>query len=194
MEETRSELLLRLKNGDDQTAWRTFNQLYRPMLVAYAVSRGLESHDAEDVAQQCMEAVLGKISSYEHQGSFKSWLRAIAEKKVCDRYRARGREKQVPAAVLGGKPDPSPAPDELWEREWWNAHLRHGAETVRAEVAETTFAAFVAYALEGNAAEAVAKSLGLTVNQVYVAKHRVLSRIRSLIFEWTGEAPAEGCL
>jgi RNA polymerase sigma-70 factor (ECF subfamily) len=194
MEETRTTLLLRLKDGADQTAWRTFDQLYRPMLITYSQARGLDANDAEDVAQQCVQAVLDKIGTYEHRGSFKSWLRAIAEKKICDRFRTRGREVQAESAVWAGKADPHPGPDELWERQWWNAHLRHGAETVRGEVAETTFAAFVSYALEGKGAEVVAASLGLTVNQVYVAKHRVLDRIRSLMIDWTGEAPAEGYL
>ena len=191
MDETRTTLLLRLKDGTDQTAWRTFDQLYRPMLVAYAVARGLDSNDADDVAQQCVQAVLGKIGEYEHLGSFKTWLRAITEKKICDRFRTKGREVQADSALWAAKSDPQPGPEELWERQWWNAHLRHGAEVVRGEVAELTFAAFVGYALEGKAADAVAQSLGLSVNQVYLAKHRVLNRIRALIIEWTDDAPAE---
>ena len=194
MEETRTTLLLRLKDGTDQTAWRTFDQLYRSMLVAYGTARGLDANDAEDVAQQCVQAVLDKIEKYEHLGSFKTWLRAIAEKKVCDRYRAMGREVQVESSVWAANADPQPGPDELWERKWWSAHLRHGAEVVRMEVAETTFAAFVGYAIEGEAPDIVARSLGLSVNQVYGAKHRVLDRLGSLMIEWTAEAPSEAYL
>ncbi len=165
MTETSTTLLARLKNGTDQRAWRTFSQLYRPLLVAYSQSRGLDANDAEDVSQQCMQVVLGRIGLYEHQGSFKSWLRAIAEKKVCDRFRGMGREVQVDSAVFAAEADPSTGPAEIWERHRWSAHLRHGAEVVRHEVAETTFAAFVGYALEGEAPDSVARSLGLTLNQ-----------------------------
>ena len=35
--------------------------------------------------------------------------------------------------------------------------------------------------------EAVAAALGMTANQVYVAKHRVIERIRALMTELTGE-------
>ena len=194
MEETRTTLLIRLKNGEDQTAWRIFDQLYRPLIVNYSRARGLTTHDSEDVAQQCMQAILDKIGEYQHQGSLRSWLRAIAQNKICDRFRAIGREVQAGTAVWADKPDPNPAPDRLWEQHWWKAHLQQGAEVVRGEVAQTTFAAFVCYAIEGQSAEKVAQSLGMSVNQVYVAKHRVLDRIRALITEWTGEAPAEGCL
>ena len=191
MDETRTTLLLRLRNKADQTAWRTFDQLYRPMLIAYSHARGLDVNDAEDVTQQCMQAVLDKISTYEHLGSFKTWLRAIAENKICDRFRAKGREIQPGSAVWAGRADQNAGPDELWERQWRQAHLRHGAEVVRGEVAQTTFAAFVCYAIEGQPPEKVAQTLGLSVDQVYVAKHRVLDRIRALVTEWTGEAPAE---
>lgn len=195
MEETRTTLLIRLKNGEDQTAWRIFDQLYRPLIVNYARARGLTTHDSEDVAQQCMQAVLDRIGEYKHEGSLRSWLRAIAQNKICDRFRAMGREVQAGSAVWADKSDPNAAPpDGLWEQHWWKAHLQQGMEVVRGEVAQTTFAAFVCYAIEGQPAEKVAQSLGMSVNQVYVAKHRVLDRIRALITEWTGEAPAEGCL
>lgn len=61
MEDTRSTLLARLTDREDEDAWRTFDKLYRPMLVGYARTRGLTTHDAEDVAQECVEAVLDNI-------------------------------------------------------------------------------------------------------------------------------------
>lgn len=191
MDTTRTTLLLRLKGGTDQAAWRTFDQLYRPMLVGYACARGLDLSDAEDVAQQCVQGVLGKINEYEHLGSFKTWLRAIAENKICDKFRAKGREVQASTTMWAGRADPQPGPDDVWESHWWSAHLRHCAEVVRDQVAESTFAAFVGYALEGESAAAVADRLGLTANQVYVAKHRVLDRIRGLMLELTGVDMAE---
>ena len=191
MDTTRTTLLLRLKDGTDQAAWRTFDQLYRPMLVRYACARGLDLSDAEDVAQQCVQAVLGKIDQYEHLGSFKTWLRAITENKVCDRFRVRGREVQAGTSLWAGRADSQPNPEELWEQQWWSGHLRHCAEVVRGEVAEHTFAAFLGYAMEGQPASVVAGRLGLTVNQVYVSKHRVLDRIRGLMLELTGVEMAE---
>lgn len=194
MDTTRETLLVRLKDGADQTAWRTFDQLYRPMLIGYARARGLDINDAEDVAQQCVQVVLGKIGEYEHLGSFKTWLRAIAEKKICDKFRARGREVQATTTMWDGHADSQPGPEDLWESHWWEGHLRHCAEVVRSQVAESTFAAFVGYALDGEPVATVAERLGLTANQVYVAKHRVLDRIRELMIELTGADLCEGRL
>ncbi|MHC4107313.1 MAG: RNA polymerase sigma factor [Planctomycetota bacterium] len=185
MEDTRSTLLVRLRDPADQDAWRTFDELYRPMLVGYACARGLGQADAEDVAQQCIQAVLNQIGDYQHLGSFRSWLRTIAERRICDLFRRR-REVQADTAVWSSQPDSNPPPQDLWEHHWWRAHLRYCAERVKRHFEESTYAAFVGYAMEGEAAATVAEKLGLSVNKVYVAKHRVLERIRELMFELTG--------
>jgi RNA polymerase sigma factor (sigma-70 family) len=190
MEQTRSTLLARLRDRADQDAWRTFDALYRSMLVGYARSRGLAQADAEDVGQQCAQVVLERIGQYQHTGSFKVWLRAIAEHKIADQFRKRGREVQAGTTLLREQPDREIA--DSWERHWSSAHLRYCAEMVRRDLAETTYAAFVAYGIEGRPAPEVAASLNMTVNQVYVAKHRVIERIRALMLDLTGEEPEGG--
>lgn len=194
MDPTRSTLLIRLKDRSDEDAWRTFNALYRPMLVSYARWRGLSEADADDAAQQCVEVVLARIGDYEHKASFKSWLRSIADHKVIDRIRARaggawGREVQPATGALEALEHRSPDGADEWDRQWAMAHLRHCAEVARREVSDHTYEAFRAYAVDGREPGAVAAALGITVNQVYVAKHRVMERIRAIMLELTGEEP-----
>jgi RNA polymerase sigma factor (sigma-70 family) len=186
MEQTRSTLLVRLRDHADDAAWGCFDRLYRPMLMGYARRRGLAEADAEDVAQQCVQAVVEQISAYAHAGSFRAWLRGIAEHKVADRFRAR-REAAMGSDEWEARGGEDAA--AMWDREWTVAHLRYCAEAVRREVAEETYAAFIGYAVEGRAAQAVGAGLGMTANQVYVAKHRVLRRIRDMMLELTGEEP-----
>ncbi len=188
MDETRTTLLVRLRDGNDQDAWRTFDELYRPLLLGFARSRGLETNDSEDVVQQCLEAVLKQIADYAHLGSFKNWLRGIVENKICDRFRSDKREVRADTGLFSRLPDTAETPEEEWERQWQMAHVRYCAECVRHEVAPSTYRAFVEYALEGRPADEVAADLGLTVNQVYVAKHRVVERMRKIMTELTGSA------
>jgi RNA polymerase sigma-70 factor (ECF subfamily) len=185
MDETRSTLLARLRDPADADAWQTFDRLYRPMLVGYACSRGLGQADAEDVAQQCAQAVIEQVGTYQHLASFKAWLRAIAEHKIAD-LRRRRREVQAGTAVWAHQPDTETGIEQSWDRLWAAAHLRHCAELVRLEVAPGTFAAFMAYAIDGRPAAAVAEELGMSLSQVYVAKHRVVERIRAVMMELTG--------
>jgi RNA polymerase sigma-70 factor (ECF subfamily) len=185
VDDTRSTLLARLTDRDDEEAWCTFNELYRPMLVGYAHKRGLDAADADDVAQQCVEAVLANIDRYQHTGSFKAWLRTIAQNRIRDLFRKR-REQQVDSGVWAAQADDEPAADELWERHWLAEHLRYCVEKVRPDIAEHTYRAFVENVIDERPAAETAERLGLTVNQVYVAKFRVLERIRNLLVDLTG--------
>ena len=189
---TRSTLLERLKDRGDADAWETFGSLYRPMLIAYAVSRGLDAPDAEDVAQQCTQAVLEKIEEYEHLHSFKAWLRSIADHKIVDRFRRGKRLVQGTSTFwdMQSSPQHRPggeSPQEVWDRHWTLSHIAFCAERVRASVNESTYEAFAACVLRGMDPGAVAEALNLSTNQVYVAKHRVLERIREMLQELHGE-------
>lgn len=189
---TRSTLLVRLKDRRDDDAWETFGALYRPMIIAYALSRGLEPADAEDVAQQCTQAVLEKIGDYQHLHSFKAWLRAIAEHKIVDQFRRKHRMVQGTSGFWEAQQRASPGtdddtPPEAWERQWIRSHITYCADRVRASVNETTYEAFAACVVRDMEPSAVAASLNLSVNQVYVAKHRVLERIREMLRELHGQ-------
>jgi len=189
---TRSTLLVRLKDRGDTDAWETFGSLYRPMIVAYAVSHGLDSADAEDVAQQCTQAVLEKIETYEHLGSFKTWLRSIADHKIVDQFRRNRKHVQGTSGFWESQSAPhhrpgGQSPLEAWDRQWMVSHIAYCAERVRASVNETTYEAFAACVVRGMEPGAVAAALNLSINQVYVAKHRVLERIREMLRELHGQ-------
>lgn len=189
---TRSTLLVRLRDRGDTVAWETFHSLYRPLICGYAVSRGLGAAEAEDVAQQCSQVVLERIAEYEHLGSFKAWLRAIAEHKIVDQVRRARRVVQGDTAFWGeqraavGAPEPD-SPEAMWDRQWERAHIMHCAERAKKSVNESTYEAFEACVVRGMEPAAVAALLNLTVSQVYVAKHRVLERIRALLRDLHGQ-------
>jgi RNA polymerase sigma-70 factor (ECF subfamily) len=56
--------------------------------------------------------------------------------------------------------------------------LRRALEMLQHEVEERTYQAFWRAAVEGHAAADIAADLGLTVNAVYLAKGRLLRRLR----------------
>jgi RNA polymerase sigma-70 factor (ECF subfamily) len=57
------------------------------------------------------------------------------------------------------------------------------AEQVRDEVHETTWRAFWQTAVEGRAGKDVASDLGITIAAVYLAKSRVMARLRERLRE-----------
>ncbi len=79
-------------------------------------------------------------------------------------------------------PDPHPGPlDELeaaFEAEWQKVAMEEALDEVRREVDPVTFQAFDLYARKDQPPGQVAKLLGLSRNAVYIAKNRVLARLR----------------
>ncbi len=74
--------------------------------------------------------------------------------------------------------DPDSGLSRLWDEEHDRHVLRRLLELVEAEFTPSTWQAFRRVALEGKDEEAVAAELGLSVHAVFVAKSRVLCRLR----------------
>ncbi|MEJ7595622.1 MAG: hypothetical protein WKF77_29280 [Planctomycetaceae bacterium] len=62
--------------------------------------------------------------------------------------------------------------------------FRWAADRVKSSVKEATWKAFWMTAVEERAAETVASELGLTTGAVYIARSRVLARLRDEVQKW----------
>jgi len=188
---TRLSLIVRLRDLQDQQAWAQFVDLYAPPIYGYARKRGLQDADAADLTQTCLRQVALHVGSLEYDprhGSFRGWLFTIVRNKVRDfrdrpqhLYQGSG-DSQVQLLL---ETQPARQPDEAsdWEREYQCGLFAWAAAQVRPKVQETTWQAFWQSAVEGKPGKEVASSLGLTVAAVYLAKSRVMARLRALIRE-----------
>ncbi len=182
---TRATLLLRVKDAGDRSAWDEFYRLYAPLLYRYARARGLGRADAEEVRDQCMQIVSQKIGRFDYdkrKGGFKNWLFRIARGRVIDHLRKR-REKSADTSDLRRLVDSETAPDEQWERQWRNEHLRYCVARVRHRVSEQHYRAFCMLLYDEARVEDVCKALGMNRNQIYKAKSRVLEQVREVLAE-----------
>jgi RNA polymerase sigma factor (sigma-70 family) len=181
MDTTRPSLLLRIKNPRDTEAWAQFQDLYAPLLYRYARAHGLNHEDAEDVRATCYETVVRQIAEFDYQkekGGFKAWLRTLVSRRVID-LRRKHRELAADSQELAEVPAREPALDELWEAQWREQRLCYCVEQVAQEVPEITFQAFQFLVRDQCSVQDVCDRLGLTPNQVYKAKARVLELVRS---------------
>jgi RNA polymerase sigma factor (sigma-70 family) len=182
--DTRATLLLRIRDLNDRVAWSEFVALYMPLLYAYALKRGLQDADAADVAQDSMCDVVRAILKFEYdsaKGSFRGWLLTVMLNQIRRRFQAKKDVAQASgnSAILELlKEQPSPTSDEDWEREY-QMHLFHwAANRVRSEFRENTWHAFWLTTVDNRPVEEVAKELKISVGAVYIARSRVLARIR----------------
>lgn len=179
MSATRSSLLSQVRDLQDAEGWKAFDSLYRPLLTEYAMQRGLRRDAAEEVAQQSMAAVVHAIPRFRRQKSFRAWLRKLVNHKVSDYLSRERRQRQADTQVWEQLSDGEPAPAQLWQRRWNEAHVRYVIDKLRGELAEHTLRAFELYVVQECPVEEISAILGMTANQIYVAKSRVLSRLRN---------------
>lgn len=178
MSETRESLLGRVRNLDDRTSWEEFDGIYRPLLTGYALARGLTSDEAEEVAQQCLTSIVTQIQSFERRVGFRGWLRSMIDHKVDDHLRTRIRMRGGRTRDFDREQASEANPALQFERQWNKTHLLCCLNEVRHEVAPVTFEAFELYVLREWPVLRIADRLGMTPNQVYVAKHRIMDRLK----------------
>ncbi len=185
MNSTRASLLIRIKDARDSEAWAQFHGLYAPLIYRYARGRGLGREDAEDVRATCYEAIVRQIPTFDYdkaKGGFKAWLRTMVDRRVIDLFRKR-REQRADTGDLRRLEADQPSPEEIWERQWRNQHLKYCVELLRSEVSQRTFEAFSMFVIDGRPVAEVCDELGMNANQIYKAKARMLRRVRRKMAE-----------
>ncbi len=184
---TNTSLLAGLRDRNNETCWSEFYGRYQPILVAFGRKLGLTETDALDAAQEALMAFASayREGGYDRQkGRLRTWLMGIATHKVRDLQRKRCREKVVAdnpesTAFLDKVPDDEQV-SQVWDAEWQQTIVKRCLEEVRKQVKPRTMEAFELFALQGLSAEEVARRLDMTENAVWIAKNRVLSRMREL--------------
>jgi RNA polymerase sigma-70 factor (ECF subfamily) len=172
-------LLQRLRQPGQVEAWDRFTRLYTPLLLSWAHSRlNLQPADAEDLVNDLLADLLVKLPDFRYDPgrSFRAWLATLLHHKWVDRQRKAGRLAGATADGLSGVAA-APAPDPL-EAEDRRLLIRRALELIQGEFEPKTWKACWEVAAEGRRPAEVAAELGTSENAVYIAKLRVLRRLR----------------
>jgi RNA polymerase sigma factor (sigma-70 family) len=186
---TQPSLLVRIRNAEDAAAWGQFVEIYAPLVYGHARKSGLQDADAADLTQEVLRRVAATVGRFDYdpgRGSFRSWLFTIVRNLqrnflVQQKRRARGRGATGMQEMLEAQPAPEADEAARWEDDCKKRLLSWAADQVRDQVKESTWQAFWQTAVEGKGFQEVAQALQMSVGAVYVAKSRVLTRIRAQI-------------
>jgi RNA polymerase sigma-70 factor (ECF subfamily) len=198
---TRTSLLSRLRNVDDDASWRTFFDTYWRLIYNIARKSGLSDDQAQDVVQDTVIAVARKIPEFRYdpsKGSFKQWLLLITRRRIHDHLRRLYRSLPGPGAgpeEVARHAENVPAPtltpdaeiDAMWESEWRENQYQAALARVRQRVHPKTYQVFDYCVLQNVPPPKVARMLGLNAAQVYLAKHRVSRAVKRAVAELEGE-------
>jgi RNA polymerase sigma-70 factor (ECF subfamily) len=186
---TRTTLLERLKDWKDDSSWQEFFNIYSKLIRGVAIKSGLTEAEAEDVVQETMVAVAKNIPNFKYDrklGSFKQWLLNMSRWRICDQFRRRASMgTQIPHDQPGETKllsilvdETNVSFDEFWEAEWQKSVLDTAIKKVKISLDSEKYQIFDFLINKQWPSEKVAKSFGISINQVYLAKHRITELIR----------------
>lgn len=186
VQSTQPALLIRLGDRDDRVAWHEFCHRYGELIRSFARHANLQPADCDDVLQDVLMGLTKSMPGFRYdksKGKFRSYLKTIALHAIFARARNRKREVDIDEIKSSsqGLTLSNEAVERLWDLQWRQYHLRQAMRQIEAEFNEADRAAFNQYGINGLGAAETAESLGMTLEQVYQAKSRILRRLGHLI-------------
>jgi RNA polymerase sigma factor (sigma-70 family) len=177
---TRTTLIHRLKNWQDQSSWQDFFDTYWKLIYGVAIKGGLTKTEAQDVVQETMLSVAKHMPNFKYDrkiGSFKAWLLNMTRWRMIDQLRKRG--KSVSSDMEKKLADQSnPDFETLWDAEWEKNLFDAAIAKVKRRLDPQKYQIFDFYVNKEWTPDKVAKTFGISVNQVYLAKHRIVELIK----------------
>jgi RNA polymerase sigma-70 factor (ECF subfamily) len=177
MHTTPLTLLERLRRAPDEAAWRRLVQLYTPLLFSWARRAGESEHDAADLVQDVFTILVKSLPQFQVQpgGGFRAWLRTIMLNKLRERKR---REALVRQAPLTAEPELPDGVEAYWEDEYRRDLTRRALQLMQTDFEPATWKACWEHVAKGRSADDVGRELGISENAVYIARCRVIRRLR----------------
>jgi RNA polymerase sigma factor (sigma-70 family) len=196
---TRPSLVLRLRDSEDSAAWAEFVDIYEPLIYRLAVNKGLQDADAQDLCQDVFRAVAAAIERWDPdpaKGRFRAWLFRISRNLVVNflvaqRRQERGTGSTSVQEMLESQPAEDPEAAAEFAAEFKRRAFRWAADQVRNDFADSTWQAFWKTGVENHAVAAVAEELSMSLGAVYVARSRVLAKLRDSVAQVTADTGLE---
>ena len=183
---TQASLVVRLRNAGDEAAWADFIDVYEPLIYRLVRSRGLQDADAREVTQEVLWSVSRAVDSWDpdpQRGSFRAWLATIARNLTVNylaraQRRTRGTGRTSFHDLLKQYPDVASGDTREFDLELGRRLFVCASDRVRLQVRAATWEAFWRTTIDNRSAAETAEELGLTIGAVYIARSRVMYRLR----------------
>lgn len=197
---TRYSLLMRIADPQNHAAWLEFVAIYEPLVYSLARRKGLQDADARDLCQDVFRAVAGAARRWTpdpERGSFRGWLYRVARNRLLNGLRSERRHGRAAGGsdiqrLLEQEPDLAGADGHGEDGRDIDTEYRRrlfllAARSIEHDFSRSTWQAFWQTAVLSREVAAVAAELGLSTGAVYIAKSRVLARLKTRVQELAGE-------
>jgi RNA polymerase sigma-70 factor (ECF subfamily) len=184
---TTTQVLEELRASSEAEAWRRFCDHFRPVVVKFARQLGLSTTDAEDAAQETMLQFFKAFREGKYdrgRGRLSNWLFGVARRVILNLRGHQPLEQLIADKTTGTSfwdlIQDDHSIKQSWDAQWRKMVLTRCLDQARREFNPKVFGAFELYALQDKTVDEVAQKFKMSKNSVYIAKSRVLSKIRQL--------------
>jgi RNA polymerase sigma-70 factor (ECF subfamily) len=187
--ETSESLILRIRDPQDAHAWSQFMAIYQPVVYRLSRRRGLQHADAEDLCQQVFLSVARAVETWEVQKEgprFRNWLGRVTRNAILNAMTRTKPDRATGTSsvqdLLLDIPDCGDMTTAILNESRMEAY-RWAARQVQTEFSASTWTMFHETTIGGRSITDVAKTLGSSSGAVYVARCRVMQRIKDKVNE-----------
>lgn len=185
---TRVSLILRLRHSSDAEAWQEFVEIYQPLIYRIAINRGLQPADARDLTQDVLLRVAKAVNQWNPnpaKGTFRGWISRITRNMVIDYFRSNHRlpittDETSVFKLIRSTPQPGEETGQF-DLEQERQTFAWAAEKIKTSFSDKTWQAFWSTAVEQQDAASVAKQLGISRGAVYIARSRVMAKLKETV-------------
>lgn len=180
---TSLSLLDAVRHGNT-TAWERLVELYHPLVYDWCRRWGLSEHDAQNVGQEVFLAIyrgIGKFRKENPGDSFRAWVRTISRRKFVDWVRNAAESPQAvggSSALRFVQGIPAEEEEETSISTDLQILYHRAIRMIECNYSTRDWDAFRLVVLEGQRPADAAQALSVDVNVVYLAKSRILARLK----------------
>jgi RNA polymerase sigma factor (sigma-70 family) len=187
--DTRASLIVRLRCSEDVDAWGEFVDIYQPLIFRVAKKHGLQDADASEVAQEVLTRVAKAIDRWNpdpERGTFRGWLYRITRNLTVeflrtDKRRPLTQDNSAVDRAIGNVVADSNGASREFQIEYERQMFAWAAEQIETTFQSNTWQAFWLTAVKQQSVESVAKKLSMTKGAVYIARSRVMAKLKEQI-------------
>jgi RNA polymerase sigma factor (sigma-70 family) len=193
---TRLSLISKARSLHDENAWEELLGYYEPFITKILLRMGFRDADLKDVRQQVSLKLWRGIGFYERdeqRARFRNWLSTLIRNSAIDWIRSQQRHAREfalqPGDVEQINPE-MPGIESVIEQEWQKHIVTLAVENLK-QVFSGKALQVLALSLKGESVDAIAATLELRKESVYVLKTRVKARISQEIARLRTELEGE---
>ena len=178
---TTNHSLLRGVHDNTPEAWEKFQAFYTPLITLCGQDYGLNDEEIKDLRQDVLLAVFKNDLTGQFNPNiahFRTLLRTVIQRKAIDILRQRLDSYKH---LSDGVPDDDQTMEAKWQEEWRQFLLKIANEELRETISNDHYMAFDLYVNQRRPVKEVCEVLGMTQNQVYTIRTRVVKQLQEIV-------------